>query len=529
MFGKINKISFSVFFILLMQQLFIPGILFAQDKPARLLVIEIGGLTFENLERAYTPNLNVLINNGLLTSMSDNIDTSITHTNYSPYIRRLFRQVVRCIDTSNHLGSSYYYVGSSQDTLTRSVFRHRVVARSDQSMIINVLNANNTDSFSYVRFKGIPVTKKPIARFQINYLTTVDSLIGLVFKNLQEKQKWKNTCVLVIGDGIKAHQETNLEQYSGIPVIFSGNWISKNFLPYANYSINDIISSANELMQYPCGTNSSDLHLMSLDSTRYNPSFLNRPDILISIFKFENKLGIDFYSDNQPGDILYTINEDDPLKFGKVYKQQIVIDKAGTYNVKAVSRLNGNFSALSQQNVTLYDKIQYINSEPLPDATYAGDGPNSLISGDTALVDFHDLRYLGYQGEDVEFKLNFGSKRSLKKIELSALQDQVSWIFFPSEITFYVGNDFQTMLEIGKVNYEVQQDKDVLAKRKYSITIDEAMMEKLGKLYYKKHRGIKVLSVRCLKIKVNATKKTPDWFHIPGAQAWFFTDEIILE
>ena len=524
---KFTAILPATFIFILLLSFHLP--VFAQPKPARLMIFEIGGLTFENLERAYTPNLNVLINNGFLTSMDDGVDTTRLRSTYAAHIRRLFRQVVRCIDTSIHIGSSYYYVGSSQDTLTRTVFRHRVVARSDQSMINNVLNARSTDTFTYIRFKGIPPAKKAVTRGQIAYLTTVDSLIGLVFKNLQEKQKWRNTCVLVIGDGSKAHLEAGTEQYHGIPVIFSGNWINKDFMPFANYSIEDIIASVNGLMNFPCRDSGAALHLLTTDTAQVNSAFLNRPDILVSLFKYENKLGIDFFSDNQPGDILYTINGDDPLKFGKLYEKQIVIDHPGSYNIKAVSRLKGVFSTLSQQDVTLYDKIQYIVSDPLPDSRYPANGPNSLIEGDTAGLDFRDPKYLGYQGQDVNFYLNFGAKRNLKKMSLSTLQDQVSWIFFPEEVSFFVGNDFSTMIEVGKVEYKVEEKKDLLGRKKFSIMIDDEMVNKLGKLYYKKKKGKKMLNIRCVKIKVKATKKTPEWFHIPGAQSWFFTDEIIIE
>ncbi|HQW11364.1 MAG TPA: FN3 associated domain-containing protein [Saprospiraceae bacterium] len=520
-------------FLFIVVQLLFSLSLWAQNEEKRVVIVEIGGLSFENLERAYTPNLNVLIDKGFVTSLETLADTTAVAT--SALLKRTRRKMMfdllRCLDSTRSMKSDLYMVGLNPDTLTRSFFTQRIISRSNESLVSNFISARTNETFTYIRFRPIPKTLKYLQRYQIDYLTTIDSLLGLIFKNYQEREKWNNLTICITGNGEFAHKPAVLEQYNSIPLIIYGDSIQHDFKPYPVYSPESFYYTLNGFVNGKCfNPQKGVLHIPILksDSIGGTSIFLSRPDIIVSRFNFENKLGIDFFS-NTNEEILYTINGDDPLKFGKEYKRQIVIEEPGTYNVKAVTRKNGQFSSLSEQMVTLYSQIQTVVSIPSPDSKYNAYGPEGLISGDTASLDYRDAQYLGYQGTDVEFLINFGARRTLNTISLSTLQDITSWIFFPVKVTYSIGNDFQNMIEIGSIAYSDKQETNSLAKRHYSLDIDSHIIDKLGKLYYKKIRRKKTLMIRCLKIRVEALKTTPEWFKIPGAQAWFFTDQIFIK
>jgi hypothetical protein len=504
----------------------------AQDHTFKVMWIEIGGLTYENLERAYTPNLNQLINSGYLTSLYPDTDLGVNNIDsFNVSRKKKFANLIKCLDGMQR-DADFHYISNLPDTILSRIVNHAFPARTNVSLVNDVLEQSRHADFTYMRFRPIPRREKPLQRFQINYLTTLDSLLGVVFQTLQERRDWDSLQVIVTGDGTKAHNKAVLEMYSGIPLLFYGSHIKQDFRPFQQYTFDDILKTLDEWCNISCTGDSVKTHRIpafKTDSTKGKYFYLNRPDIIVSRFTYENKLEINIYSDNPPKVILYTINGDDPLKFGKEYKGPIVIDIPGVYNIKAVSRTDNVFSSLSEQQVILYNQIQEVISKPPPDDKYSADGPEALIDGHYATTYYLDKGYLGYQGQDVELLINFGAKRNLKKVELSTLQDYVSWIFYPKEVTFYLGNDFQNMIEVGHEVYNHSPNLDQLQKRVFTLNIDQSVLETLGKSYYRGNIKKQRLNVRCLKIVVKAMKTTPNWFKIPGVQSWFFTDEIHIE
>ena len=61
------------------------------------------------------------------------------------------------------------------------------------------------------------------------------------------------------------------------------------------------------------------------------------------------------------------------------------------------------------------------------------------------------------------------------------------------------------------------------------IPITSDFLAKLSSTYIKKKRRQKSLYVKYLTVKIEANKTAPEWFTLPGAQTWFFTDEIKIE
>lgn len=506
--------------------------LYGQGNPLKVIWIEIGGLTYENMERAYTPNLNQLITSGYLTSLYPDQDIAVSNIDSFNTSRKMkFNELSLCMDKLDRT-SGFFYISNQPDTILARTINHSFPARTNVSMINALLEQRICPDFTYMRFRPILKQEKPLQRYQINYLTTLDSLLGVVFQTLQERREWDSLQVIITGDGTKAHNKAVLEMYSGIPLLFYGSSVRNDFRPFQQYTFDDIMATLVKLSGSMCTADSAKSLIIPIfrsDSTRDKFFYLNRPDIIVSKFMYENKLEISIYSDKPPQKILYTINGDDPLKFGKEYKDPIVIDVPGVYNIKAVSRTDNVFSSLSEQQVELFNHVQEVISKPPPDEKYSASGTDALIDGKYATLSYQDKGYLGYQGQDVEFLVNFGAKRNLHKVELSTFQDYVSWIFFPKEVTFYLGNDFQNMIEVGHEYYNHLPTQDQLQKRVFTLNIDKSVLETLGKAYYKGNIRKGHLNVRCLKISVKAMKNTPQWFKIPGVQSWFFTDEIHIE
>ena len=234
-------------------------------------------------------------------------------------------------------------------------------------------------------------------------------------------------------------------------------------------------------------------------------------------------------ADNESANLYYTINGDDPKTNGILYKDLIQIKEAGVFLIKAVTKYNSEWSSVTVQKAVLRNNLQSIEADPMPDPKYTFDGLDELVDLDTGNLSYAEDKWLGFQGKDVVFTFNFGAKRIINSIDISALQDYDSWIFLPNKITIFVGDDKSKMFEVGSVTHVSLKTDQRNIKKHFVIPITSDFLAKLSSTYIKKKRRQKSLYVKYLTVKIEANKTAPEWFTLPGAQTWFFTDEIKIE
>lgn len=506
------------------------------DLP-NVLIIEIRGMTYEMMERAYTPNIKYLIKNGFLGSMKYRNPEETTTGNIGS-VRRKIGTMARCLDSMKVCQTSLNTVGVFNETIRGPFSRLRKNYRSNESMVKDFINNNNGTNvrFSMLSFRTFTPKQNYVDAEQIRELSTIDSLIGVVFKSYQEKVKWEQTTVFVVTDGIAAHQYQETELYKNTPIVIKGPTIPvyQNVEELVTYD--DILSLANQIIQIPCEDKyipppENFLSKISRggEASDIKTYFVSRPDIHVHPIPSKNSLKIEVLDDNENSVIYYTIDNSDPRTRGIEYKSPITLKEAGSYVIKAAANKNGVWSPVTQEKASLRFDIAGIELDPMPDAKYFYDGTDELIDGDTASLNFMDDKYLGFQGTDVSILFNFGSKREIRDVDLSALQDHLSWIFLPVKVTFLAGNDRNHLVELGSVSHITDKNDAKNEKFHYSVTMDDGLLKSIAQSMVKKKKGKRTLYVKYLQIKVNAQKVAPDWFSLPGAQVWFFTDEVRIE
>ncbi|MBK9025021.1 MAG: chitobiase/beta-hexosaminidase C-terminal domain-containing protein [Saprospiraceae bacterium] len=373
-------------------------------------------------------------------------------------------------------------------------------------------------------------------RDQINELSTIDSLIGIVFKSYQEKVKWDKTTVIVLTDGNAAHKYSETEIYKQTPIIIKGPSIPEFQEPNNIIAIDDVLSLIGDILNVNCNDSIIPISkniFTSADSSINNSIkkefFVSRPDILIYPVLNRNQIDIELLADNESANLYYTINGDDPKTNGILYKDLIQIKEAGVFLIKAVTKYNSEWSSVTVQKAVLRNNLQSIEADPMPDPKYTFDGLDELVDLDTGNLSYAEDKWLGFQGKDVVFTFNFGAKRIINSIDISALQDYDSWIFLPNKITIFVGDDKSKMFEVGSVTHVSLKTDQRNIKKHFVIPITSDFLAKLSSTYIKKKRRQKSLYVKYLTVKIEANKTAPEWFTLPGAQTWFFTDEIKIE
>lgn len=142
-----------------------------------------------------------------------------------------------------------------------------------------------------------------------------------------------------------------------------------------------------------------------------------------------------------------------------------------------------------------------------PSTTYARG--NSAVLSDH-LIGETDYRYnwLGFQGADLEVVAEVNGAVPVSMLELSFLQDQQSWVFFPKKVTLEISADGDHFKVVQEVNIPVERSGQ---------------------------KAVKVISgkfppqvVKSVRIRAENIKRCPAWHNCNGSPCWIFVDEIVV-
>lgn len=141
--------------------------------------------------------------------------------------------------------------------------------------------------------------------------------------------------------------------------------------------------------------------------------------------------------------------------------------------------------------------------------SYPGGGASTLSDGLMGTGDFHDGRWLGFQGTDFEAVVDLGAALAVTSVGLDCLQAQSAWIFYPLSLAFSVSADGVAWRELEPVAVPMAGDPEV-AVRLLSVPSDGG-------------------PVRFVRVFAGQHEELPAWHPGAGGEAWIFVDEIVVE
>ncbi len=153
-------------------------------------------------------------------------------------------------------------------------------------------------------------------------------------------------------------------------------------------------------------------------------------------------------------------------------------------------------------NVSISLETEYANQ-------YNAGGNDALIDGIKGSKDFRTGAWQGYQDTDVIAIVDLGSVKPIETIEVSFLQDQRSWIFYPTEVECFVapGKTFYKNLPKQVIDSETPSDNSEIKTLQFNMN---------------------GYSARYIKIVAKNLGDLPEW-HLGAphnGKAWIFVDEI---
>jgi predicted alpha-1,2-mannosidase len=221
---------------------------------------------------------------------------------------------------------------------------------------------------------------------------------------------------------------------------------------------------------------------------------------------FKNDTQVSLANSIKETTIYYSIDSEE----FKIYENPINISTES--QLKTYAAVNGiksdtlktNFYKINS-NISIQLETEYANQ-------YNAGGNNALIDGIHGSKDYRTGAWQGYQDADLIATIDLGSIQTFETVELSFLQDQRSWIFFPTEVTCYVAPEkiFSKNIPAQIIAAEVPSSE---------IEIKTIKFNTEGQ------------SSRYIKIVAKNLGDLPNW-HLGSpykGKAWIFIDEITIK
>jgi len=145
-----------------------------------------------------------------------------------------------------------------------------------------------------------------------------------------------------------------------------------------------------------------------------------------------------------------------------------------------------------------------------PDPQYPAEGARSLLDGERGSTNRNDGAWLGFEGIDFEAVYDFHLPRTITRVTLGCLQEQVSRAFFPRMIEISVAGDDSVFKVAGSIDTGTPVEDAEIRSNDFRVSFEPAL-------------------ARYLRIRAVNTGVCPPWHPSRGEKAWVLVDESIIE
>lgn len=141
---------------------------------------------------------------------------------------------------------------------------------------------------------------------------------------------------------------------------------------------------------------------------------------------------------------------------------------------------------------------------------YTGGGEDALVDGIQGGADYRTGGWQGFEGENVDLVLDLGKSRKINQVSAHFMQDENSWIFFPTRLLVEISSDGKTYEPAGEALSTISPDAKGSLQQVLSVAVGG-----------KKARYVRVVGV--------SLGQCPVTHKGAGHACWVFVDEIEVE
>jgi hypothetical protein len=233
------------------------------------------------------------------------------------------------------------------------------------------------------------------------------------------------------------------------------------------------------------------------------PAFATTQDL------FKDTLTIAMENSFRGVNIYYTLDGSEPDTNSAIYEAPFLIDK--TTVVKTMAFKEGWMASQIAQKVfaqVRFEASKITLSKP-PNDSYKADGPKTLTDFTRGGERFSEGGWLGYHGEDLTVTLDLGQQESLSSVTVGAMEDVVSYIFYPKGIEVFVAGEDKIFSKVAHKAIPTAPEAHPSEISNFLLTFDET-------------------DGRYVKVHIKSNLVNPSWHPAPGAKCWIFIDEVVL-
>ncbi len=288
--------------------------------------------------------------------------------------------------------------------------------------------------------------------------------------------------------------QTGVQIFENPKISINGHSIS--------FNLNNADGKLLKLISLP--NNASVEILDSVKIQPFNPTIIPMPYIAKGNKLFKEKQTIVLACVDKNADIYYSTDGSIPsLK----YTQPIDIQESITlrfFSKKENKQSNEAKAVFKESN---YGFNVQLKNPPAPQ--YSSNSEHLLADGERGSEHWQLGGWQGFEGVDLEAVIDLKEIKSFKRLAISCVQDQNAWIFFPTDIQFWVSENGRDFTEMGRLAPEIGQNTEGVQMQEFDILSN-------GKARY-----VKIIAKPLVPI--------PAWHKGAGGKGWIFADEIIVE
>ncbi len=229
------------------------------------------------------------------------------------------------------------------------------------------------------------------------------------------------------------------------------------------------------------------------------------PFIASGDIAFKNDTDVVLQSSDKLSAIYYAL-DDAPFD---LYRDTLSISQPR--QLRAYAERNGIKSATIETKFYKIDERRSIALEATYANAYTAGGNDALIDGIRGTPDFRTGTWQGYSDQDVVATVDLGVITNVEGIDVGFLQDQRSWIFYPTQVSIFTSSDGVSYTKVLDQQYDAGKKDDRIAVKNVNVALKDT-------------------SIRYIKLVAKTLGPVPEW-HLGypyDGKSWIFVDEIAI-
>lgn len=239
----------------------------------------------------------------------------------------------------------------------------------------------------------------------------------------------------------------------------------------------------------------------------YSPS-LFFVDIKNEFKEDENGVLVTLSSELDSNSIYYTLDGSKVTENSNKYFKPFLVKNSSIIKARLISEnlVGGKSEKKISINNAFNKNVEYITKfSPRYDL-----GNKVLVNGIRGSNVFYDGTWQGFYGNDCEVVVDLGNEQNISSINSSFIQRNISSIFMPEFVEYYISKDGTVFNKITRIENEIK-------KKNGDIVIKDFKSE------------FPQTSARYVKVLAKNSGICPDWHNRAGEDTWLFIDEIEVE